>query len=33
MWPAFREREFLDALTSYQQRERRYGKVSEQIQS
>lgn len=31
LWPAFREREFLDALASYQQRERRYGKVSEQI--
>jgi len=32
-WPAFREREFLDALASYQKRERRYGRVSEQIKS
>ncbi len=32
-WPAFREREFLDAISSYQKRERRYGRVSEQIKS
>lgn len=30
-WPAFREKEFLDAIASYQKRERRYGRVSEQI--
>ncbi len=32
-WPAFREREFLEAIDSYQHRERRYGRVSEQIKS
>lgn len=31
-WPDFREEEFLKAIESYQQRERRFGKTSEQIQ-
>jgi len=30
-WPAFREKEFLEAILNYQQRERRFGRVSEQI--
>jgi undecaprenyl diphosphate synthase len=30
-WPDFRENEFYEAIMSYQQRERRYGKTSEQI--
>jgi undecaprenyl diphosphate synthase len=30
-WPAFRENEFYEAILSYQQRERRFGKTSEQI--
>ncbi|NQV15955.1 isoprenyl transferase [bacterium] len=32
-WPAFKEKDFLEAIINYQQRERRYGQVSEQIQS
>jgi undecaprenyl diphosphate synthase len=32
-WPEFREMSFLKALENYQSRERRYGKVSEQINS
>ncbi len=32
-WPDFREKEFLEAIASYQKRERRFGKVSEQLQS
>ncbi len=32
-WPAFGEQEFLDAIKEYQKRERRYGQVSEQIQT
>lgn len=32
-WPDFRRSEFLDAIANYQQRERRFGKTSEQIQS
>lgn len=30
-WPAFREIELLDAIQNYQERERRFGKVSEQL--
>ena len=30
-WPDFREKEFYEAIMSYQQRERRFGKTSEQI--
>ncbi|MDR1222134.1 MAG: isoprenyl transferase [Tannerella sp.] len=30
-WPDFREHEFYEAILSYQQRERRFGKTSEQI--
>ena len=32
-WPAFEEKDFLEAIYDYQKRERRYGQVSEQIQS
>jgi len=32
LWPDFRRRDFLLALVDYQQRERRFGLVSEQIQ-
>jgi len=31
LWPDFRENEFLDAIEDYQGRERRFGKVSEQL--
>jgi undecaprenyl diphosphate synthase len=31
-WPDFREEEFIKAIESYQQRERRFGKTSEQVQ-
>ncbi len=31
-WPAFEEKDFLEAIRDYQKRERRYGQVSEQIQ-
>jgi len=31
LWPDFREKEFLEALRDYQQRERRFGKTSEQL--
>jgi undecaprenyl diphosphate synthase len=31
LWPDFRRKEFYQALLAYQQRERRFGKVSEQI--
>lgn len=31
LWPDFRKREFLLAIRDYQQRERRFGKVTEQI--
>lgn len=31
LWPDFRKKEFFEAVLSYQQRERRYGMVSEQI--
>jgi undecaprenyl diphosphate synthase len=30
-WPDFREKELLEAILDYQKRERRFGKVSEQI--
>jgi len=33
MWPAFRRRELYKAIQVYQQRERRFGKISEQIQT
>jgi undecaprenyl diphosphate synthase len=32
-WPAFRRQHFYEALLDYQQRERRFGKTSEQIQT
>ncbi len=31
LWPDFRKKEFYEAIISYQQRERRYGMVSEQL--
>ena len=31
LWPDFRENEFFEAIVSYQQRERRFGKTGEQI--
>ncbi len=31
LWPDFRRKEFYQALLAYQQRERRFGKVSEQL--
>lgn len=31
LWPDFRKQDFIDAIVSYQQRERRFGKTSEQI--
>jgi len=33
MWPAFRRRELYQAIQVYQQRERRFGKLSEQVKS
>ena len=30
-WPDFREKELLKAISDYQKRERRFGKVSEQV--
>ena len=30
-WPDFRERELMKAILDYQSRERRFGKVSEQV--
>lgn len=32
-WPDFRRKEFLDAIADYQQRERRFGMISEQIKT
>ena len=32
-WPAFRKENLYEALINYQQRERRFGKTSEQIQT
>ena len=31
-WPDFREQQFYEAITDYQQRERRFGKISEQLE-
>ncbi|MDD6209062.1 MAG: isoprenyl transferase [Bacteroidales bacterium] len=31
-WPDFREEQFIDAIIDYQQRERRFGKTSEQLE-
>ena len=31
MWPDFRRQQFLEAISSFQQRERRFGKTSEQL--
>jgi len=33
LWPDFREPQFLEALSEYQKRERRFGKTSEQIET
>lgn len=33
LWPDFRKKEFFDAIKSYQSRERRFGKTSEQIKN
>jgi undecaprenyl diphosphate synthase len=33
LWPDFRKETFFEAVYNYQQRERRFGKVSEQIQN
>ena len=33
LWPDFSDGDFVDALLSYQNRERRYGKTSEQVQN
>ncbi len=33
LWPDFRRRDFFEAIENYQHRERRFGKVSEQINS
>ena len=33
LWPDFRKETFFEAIYNYQQRERRFGKVSEQIQN
>ena len=30
-WPDFNEEDFLNAINDYEKRERRYGKISEQI--
>ena len=32
LWPDFGKAEYADAIIEYQQRERRYGKTSEQVQ-
>ena len=31
LWPAFREDQLMDAILDFQSRERRFGKVSEQV--
>lgn len=31
LWPDFRKQDFIDAILSFQQRERRFGKTSEQV--
>ena len=33
LWPDFRKENFYDAILEYQKRERRFGKISEQIKS
>ena len=33
LWPDFKKQEFYDAISEYQKRERRYGKISEQIKT
>lgn len=33
LWPDFREPQFLEALTDYQQRERRFGRTGEQVRA
>jgi undecaprenyl diphosphate synthase len=33
LWPDFRKSDFLDAVREYQNRERRFGKTSEQIKT
>jgi undecaprenyl diphosphate synthase len=33
LWPDFREPQFLEALADFQNRERRFGKISEQVRS
>ena len=30
-WPSFREQQLIDSINDYQNRERRFGKVSDQI--
>ena len=32
LWPDFKKQDFFDAISEYQNRERRYGKISEQIE-
>lgn len=32
LWPDFREKEYLEALAHYQQRDRRFGRVAEQVE-
>ena len=32
-WPEFTKQDFVEAIIEFQQRERRYGKTSEQIQA
>ena len=33
LWPDFRKSDFFDAIIEYQNRERRFGKTSEQIET
>jgi undecaprenyl diphosphate synthase len=33
LWPDFRKEDFFEAILDYQQRERRFGKISEQIET
>jgi undecaprenyl diphosphate synthase len=33
LWPDFRREHLYEAIRSYQQRERRFGKISEQVKS
>ncbi len=33
LWPDFRKEQFFEAIYNYQQRERRYGKISEQLEN